>query len=62
MVQHAGNGHGSPIVAEPAVQMVSQAELIKMAQIAAEVAGQAPGFRPNGHGLGNGNGNYHRPR
>jgi transcriptional regulator with XRE-family HTH domain len=37
---------------EPAVQMVSQAELLKMAQIAAEVAGQAPGFRPNG--LGNG--------
>jgi transcriptional regulator with XRE-family HTH domain len=40
---------------EPAVQMVSQAELLKMAQIAAEVAGQAPGFRPNGHGNGNGN-------
>src|ERR1700751_474794 len=31
---------------EPAVQMVSQVELLKMAQIAAEVAGQAPGFRP----------------
>lgn len=41
---------------EPAVQMVSQAELIKMAQIAAEVAGQAPGFRPDGGGLGHGNG------
>jgi transcriptional regulator with XRE-family HTH domain len=37
---------------EPAVQMVSQAELLKMAAIAAEVAGQAPGFRPNGHGNG----------
>ena len=41
---------------EPAVQMVSQAELLKMAQIAAEVAGQAPGFRPAGYGLGDGNG------
>jgi hypothetical protein len=28
-----------------------------MAQIAAEVADQAPGFRSGGHGLGNGNGN-----
>lgn len=41
---------------EPAVQMVSEAELLKMAQILAEVAGQAPGLRPNGHGNGNGNG------
>lgn len=42
---------------EPAVQMISQAELIKMAKLAAEVAGQAPAFfRPGGLGDGNGNG------
>jgi hypothetical protein len=57
VVQHAGNGHGSMIAGGPAVQMVSEAELLKMAQIAAEVADQAPGFRSGGHGLGNGNGN-----
>ena len=42
---------------EPAVQMVSQAELLKMAAIAAEVAGQAPGMRASGNGNGNGTGN-----
>lgn len=42
---------------EPAVQMVAEAEMLKMAQIMYEVAGQAPGFRTGGLGLGNGNGN-----
>jgi hypothetical protein len=39
------------------VQMISEAELLKMAAITAEVGRQAPGMRAqNGNGTGNGNG------
>ena len=43
---------------DPPVQMVSQEELRKMAEIEAEIARQAPKFSANGHGTaGNGQSN-----